>query len=220
MASRKTTRPVKATRSRLGHTSKSGGKIVKYRCKRKFELGRNPSHTKLSSKDEKRVVKVRVRGGSIKRRAIRLHEGNYSWPTQGIACKSKIIDVVYNASSNEFVREKSLTKNTVVLVDAQPFKKWFQEYYNIVLGKNQTTGDLEGEKAAQAAARYENQKIDPLVADQFKGGRLLACIASRPGQTGKADGYILEGAELAFYKKKLEKKKGRSATAAAKKEKS
>lgn len=38
-------------------------------------------------------------------------------------------------------------------------------------------------------------------------GRLLACISSRPGQSGRADGYLLEGDELAFYLKKLQKKK-------------
>ena len=37
-------------------------------------------------------------------------------------------------------------------------------------------------------------------------GRLYACITSRPGQVGKADGYLLEGKELEFYLKKLEKK--------------
>ena len=37
-------------------------------------------------------------------------------------------------------------------------------------------------------------------------GKLYACITSRPGQAGKADGYLLEGKELEFYQKKLEKK--------------
>jgi small subunit ribosomal protein S8e len=37
-------------------------------------------------------------------------------------------------------------------------------------------------------------------------GKLYACITSRPGQVGKADGYLLEGKELEFYLKKLEKK--------------
>ena len=41
----------------------------------------------------------------------------------------------------------------------------------------------------------------------FKGGRLLAAISSRPGQSGRADGYILEGPELTFYRKKLRNKK-------------
>lgn len=37
-------------------------------------------------------------------------------------------------------------------------------------------------------------------------GRVLAKITSRPGQCGRADGYLLEGKELDFYSKKIEKK--------------
>jgi len=37
-------------------------------------------------------------------------------------------------------------------------------------------------------------------------GRLYAKITSRPGQSGRADGYLLEGKELEFYSKKLDKK--------------
>jgi len=36
---------------------------------------------------------------------------------------------------------------------------------------------------------------------------VLAVISSRPGQSGRADGYILEGKELEFYLKKMERKK-------------
>lgn len=39
-------------------------------------------------------------------------------------------------------------------------------------------------------------KIDPLLESQFGAGRLYAAISSRPGQSGRADGYILEGKEL------------------------
>merc|ERR1711975_33931 len=34
---------------------------------------------------------------------------------------------------------------------------------------------------------------------QFNTGRLYAKISSRPGQSGRCDGFILEGAELKFY---------------------
>ncbi len=44
---------------------------------------------------------------------------------------------------------------------------------------------------------------------QFAGGRLLAAISSRPGQCGRADGYILEGKELEFYQRRLLKRKGK-----------
>ncbi len=39
-------------------------------------------------------------------------------------------------------------------------------------------------------------KIDPLLETQFSAGRLYASISSRPGQSGRADGYVLEGKEL------------------------
>jgi len=39
-------------------------------------------------------------------------------------------------------------------------------------------------------------KIDSLLETQFLAGRLYAAISSRPGQSGRADGYILEGKEL------------------------
>lgn len=39
-------------------------------------------------------------------------------------------------------------------------------------------------------------KIDHLLETQFAAGRLYAAISSRPGQSGRADGYILEGKEL------------------------
>lgn len=46
-------------------------------------------------------------------------------------------------------------------------------------------------------------KIDSLLEGQFAAGRLYASIASRPGQSGRADGYILEGKELEVSSRKL-----------------
>ena len=60
--------------------------------------------------------------------------------------------------------------------------------------------------------RNTNRKIDSNVDDQFTAGRLFACVSSRPGQCGRADGYILEGKELEFYVKKMQKKKGKGAS--------
>lgn len=67
------------------------------------------------------------------------------------------------------------------------------------------------EKSKQLLKKLKNQdlktKLDPLLMKQFETGKLYACISSRPGQCGRADGYILEGRELEFYMKKLAKKK-------------
>ena len=51
---------------------KTGGKRPTYKKKRKYELGRPASMTKIGGY---RVHLVRVRGGNIKRRALRLGHG-------------------------------------------------------------------------------------------------------------------------------------------------
>lgn len=38
------------------------------------------------------------------------------------------------------------------------------------------------------AERQATRKLDTHLEDQFASGRLLACIASRPGQSGRCDG--------------------------------
>ena len=50
--------------------------------------------------------------------------------------------------------------------------------------------------ARLTSCRCSDAKIDTLLETQFGAGRLYASISSRPGQVGRADGYILEGKEL------------------------
>merc|ERR1712213_147005 len=83
----------------------------------------------------KRVRPVRCRGGNVKYRALRLDNGNYSWGSENCTRKVRILDVVYNATSNELVRTKTLLKNTIVQIDAQPFKQWYLKKYGVDLGK-------------------------------------------------------------------------------------
>merc|ERR1712014_337880 len=182
--------------------------------KRKFEMGRPPAMTKLGSK---RVRPVRGRGGNVKYRALRLDAGNFSWGSENCTWEVRILDVVYNASSNELVRTKTLLKNTIIQIDAQPFKQWYLKKFGTELGKKAKKGEKKEEAGEEEKksrhvifkqkARASKQKLDPALEEQFQSGRLLACIASRPGQCGRCDGYILEGEELVFYKRKLEKKK-------------
>ena len=90
----------------------------------------------------KRIHKVRTRGGNIKYRALRLDSGNFSWGSEGgereecpviiitftprtaMTRKTRLLDVVYNASNNELVRTKTLVKNCIVQIDATPFRQW------------------------------------------------------------------------------------------------
>ena len=180
--------------------------------KRKFEMGRQPAMTRLGAK---RVRPVRCRGGNLKYRALKLDAGNFSWGSEQISRKTRVIDVVYNATNNELVRTKTLVKNCIVAIDANPFRQWYLKTYDVELNKKKVE-ESDKERAETKKSRHAQAKvkraaagrvIDQKVADQFNSGRVLACISSRPGQSGRLDGYILEGRELEFYQKKLERKK-------------
>jgi len=95
-------------------------------------MGRQNSLTKLGSK---KIHTVRVRGGNLKYRALRLDSGNFSWGSEAISRKTRIVAVVYNASDNDLVRTNTLVKNAIVQVDAAPFRQWFETHYGVVLGK-------------------------------------------------------------------------------------
>ncbi|KAK4355198.1 small ribosomal subunit protein eS8-like [Lycium barbarum] len=206
----------------------TGGKKKAWRKKRKYELGRQPANTKLVP-NAKTVRRIRVRGGNVKWRALRLDTGNYSWGSEAVTRKTRLLDVVYNASNNELVRTQTLVKSAIVQVDAAPFKQWYLQHYGVEVGRKKKTAasKKEGEEAEavpeekksnhvqrKLEKRQQDRKIDPHIEEQFASGRLLAAISSRPGQCGRADGYILEGKELEFYMKKLQKKKGKGASGA------
>jgi len=301
------------------------------RKKRKFEMGRPAALTKMGSK---RIHLVRGRGGNLKHRALRLDNGNFSWGTESVTRKTRILAVVYNASNNELVRTNTLVKNSIIQIDATPFRLWYEKRYGGSIGKKKRdaakTTTTKGGKSAKAAkeskpakdekpakvdakkgakdekpakdakakdskakdskAKDEKPKVDAKkgaskdekpakvdakkgdakkgdakkgakdekpakggdketaktsakskvggkhheeqeavkksnhviakqrkrarrhalekgLEDQFSTGRLYACISSRPGQSGRCDGYVLEGKELEFYLKKIHQKK-------------
>merc|ERR1711941_61319 len=194
----------------------SGARRKAIRVNRKYELGRPAAMTKLAPR---RVTVVRTRGGNKKFRALRLDTGNFSWGSESITRKTRIIDVVYNAANNELVRTKTLVKNAIVVIDATPFRQWYEAHYALPLGHKKNTKLTEAEEALlnkkrskktekKYKERQKEGKVEQALEDQFQTGRVLASISSRPGQCGRADGYVLEGKELEFYLKKIKSKKG------------
>ena len=177
-------------------------------------MGRQPAGTRIGAK---RIHEVRVRGGNIKNRALRLDSGNFSWGSEAITRKTRIIDVVYNASNNELVRTKTLVKSAIVQVDATPFKQWWEAHYGETVGKKKGAAasaaapveppKRSAEVLAKLAARKPLAHVEQHLDEQFASGRLYAIITSRPGQSGRCDGYILEGKELDFYLRKIRSKK-------------
>ncbi|CCU75696.1 40S ribosomal protein S8 [Blumeria hordei DH14] len=192
--------------------SASGAKRSYYRKKRAFEAGRQESNTRIGNK---RIHLVRTRGGNRKFRALRLDSGNFSWASEGVARKVRVIVVVFHPSNNELVRTNTLTKSAIVQVDAAPFRQWYEAHYGQALGRKrqQKTAQevAEPTKKSKSVEKKHSErlatqgKVDPALEKQFEAGRLFAVVSSRPGQSGRCDGYILEGEELAFYQRQLRK---------------
>ena len=192
----------------------TGGRMPVHQKKRKFEMGRQAAMTRLGAP---RIRPIRARGGNLKWRALKVQEGVFSWGSESISRKTRVLDVVYNATNNELVRTKTIVKNCIVVIDSNPFRQWYLKHYDVELNKKkveESTKAREERKiskhvAATLKGRAKDRVIDQKVSDQFTSGRLFACISSRPGQTGRCAGYILEGKELEFYLKKMEKKKSK-----------
>ncbi|KAL1305085.1 hypothetical protein AAFC00_002019 [Neodothiora populina] len=187
--------------------SATGAKRAYYRKKRAFEKGRQPANTRIGSK---RIHLVRTRGGNRKFRALRLDSGNFSWGSEGIARKVRVIAVAFHPSNNELVRTNTLTKAAVVQVDAAPFRQWYEAHYGANIGRRRqkdaaATTEEKKSKSVEKKHAGRNAKVESALERQFEAGRLYAVIASRPGQSGRVDGYILEGEELAFYQRAIRK---------------
>merc|ERR1719218_235195 len=111
----------------------------------------------------------------MKYRALRLDSGNYAWGSENCTKKVRILDVVYNATSNELVRTKTLMKNAIVQIDAQPYKQWYLKRYGADLGKKKKKVDTD-EKVEKKSrhvqfrqkARLARQKLDPALEEQFQ----------------------------------------------------
>jgi len=126
----------------------TGGKVSRIRMKRKFEMGRQPAQTKIG---DKKVTRIRVRGGNFKFRALRLDQGNYSWAGEAVTRKTRILKVVYNSTNNELVRTNTLVKGSIIQIDSTPFKSWYLQYYNV---------DLAHKTKTQPAAKKDAGKKD------------------------------------------------------------
>merc|ERR1739848_129432 len=152
-----------------------------------------------------------------------LNMGNFMWQSEGITSKSKIVNVVYNPVSNELVRTNTLTKGTIVYIDATPYASHVHAHYFAKFDSNkddkidwnwetrEENKDFKLDKnkrdvKATAKFRRINNNIEAPIQASLNKGSILAKITSRPGQCGRADGVILEGKELEFYMRHIKKK--------------
>ena len=111
------------SRHKKRHT---GGVMPIHQKKKAYEKGRPMASTKIG---EKRIKKIRVRGGNYKFRALRLNQGNFVWQSETAVFKTKIISVAFHPSDPEFVRTNTVVKSSIVKIDAIPFKSFLIKKY-------------------------------------------------------------------------------------------
>jgi len=88
---------------------KTGGKYIRSRGKRKYEMGREPVFTKIG--EEKKKI-IRVMGGNRKIKLKSALYANISTP-EGIK-KVKILNVEENKANKQFTRRNILTKGAII----------------------------------------------------------------------------------------------------------
>jgi len=91
--------------------TKTGGLKRRIKIKRKYELGSTPTLTKIGKEKRK---KVRTKGGSEKIRVLSSEFANVLDPETKKIKKVKILTVVENKASRDFIRRKIITKGTVI----------------------------------------------------------------------------------------------------------
>lgn len=83
----------------------------------------------------------------------------------------KIIDVKYNATNNELVRTKTLVKNSIVEVDATPFREWYKLHYGIDLAQKKDKVVLGDKKTSRHVQKREKrtkaQQLEKNIEEQF-----------------------------------------------------
>ena len=138
----------------------------------------------------KKVHILRVRGGNKKFRALRLDHGNFAWGSEGITRKSRIVDVMYNACGHDLVRTKTLVKNAIILIDASPFRNWYEAHYALSVARKKETKLTAEQEAAlnkkksravekKFTARQKFAKLEQPIQDQLSGGRILGKLKTQ-----------------------------------------
>ena len=91
--------------------------------------------------------------------------GNFSWGSECCTSKTRIIDVVYNASNHELVRTKTRAKNCIVLIYSTRYRQWYESHYALPLGRKKgakvTPGEqdiLNKKRSKKIQKKYDERK--------------------------------------------------------------
>lgn len=93
----------------------TGGSLKQSRKKRRFELGREPTLTKLGTKTERKVI--RTMGGNTKVILFTAETANVYDASEKKIKKAKIITVKANPANSHYVQRNIINKGTVIATE-------------------------------------------------------------------------------------------------------
>ena len=128
----------------------------------------------------KRIHIAFIRGGNRKFRALHLDSGNFSWRSESISKKTRIIGVVFRPSNNKLIWTNTLTKAVVVQVDAAPFRQWYEAHYGLSLGKQRRAAKkAEEENKDEGAEETEkSRKVERKLAPHQGHAKVASALES------------------------------------------
>ena len=89
----------------------TGGRYRPFRKKKKYELGREPAMTSIG---ERRVKKVRARGGNYKFKLLEEEYANVYDKNSKKFKKAKINSVIENTANKHYIRRNIITKGAII----------------------------------------------------------------------------------------------------------
>ena len=89
----------------------TGGRYIAYRKKKQYELGREPSFTKLG---KKRIQVIRIMGANRKLRMLSADTANLFDPKTKSFKQAKIKTITDNPANRHFIRRNIMTKGSVI----------------------------------------------------------------------------------------------------------
>jgi small subunit ribosomal protein S8e len=90
----------------------TGGKKERHRKKRKYELGRPPTMTRLAETEERKLI--RVRGGNYKVRLKKAIYVNVAVPNEKVVKKTRILEVVETPANIQYARSNIIVRGAIV----------------------------------------------------------------------------------------------------------
>lgn len=93
----------------------TGGKLRSSRSKRRYELGREPTLTRIGPQSAR---KVRTMGGNVKVALMKGDSANVFNPKEKVTRKMKIITVKENPSNPHYVQRNIMNRGTIIMTEA------------------------------------------------------------------------------------------------------